>query len=189
MSRMLTRDLDLLTNGTSLLVCLRLLPIFHFPQLLEEQVCRLRRIDGFGERVVFDALLEDTNTIVVLADFVVRVFQGLGDLLVGVDVDVGLDDGGSEGDFASCQISGELTAWASGSDTASSSGLSAAAARALRLRASSAVMAESFMMGIKNGMKNKVVGIREGVLYGNEKKTCLLDANEAFYVSMAQYFL
>jgi hypothetical protein len=63
----------------------------------------LGRIDGFSKRVVLDALLEDPNTIMVAADLVVRVVLRLRYVIVGIDVDVGLRDSSSKGDFASCQ--------------------------------------------------------------------------------------
>lgn len=39
----------------------------------------------------------------VVPAFVIVVFEGFGHFAVGVDVDVGFDDGGDEGGFAGCQ--------------------------------------------------------------------------------------
>ena len=95
--------MDLLTNHTDLLVRLRLLPVLHSLHLFEEQMGRLGWIDGFRKRVIFHTLLEDTDTVMIAANLVVRIVLGLGDVLVGVDIDVRLSDGSSKGDFASCQ--------------------------------------------------------------------------------------
>lgn len=42
----------------------------------------------------------------IVPDFVVVVFEGFGHFAVGVDVDVGFDDGGGESGFAGCQGGG-----------------------------------------------------------------------------------
>ena len=100
---LLTRTLDLLTDDANLVVRLCLLPSLHCLHLLAEQVRGLGRIDGFGERIIIDALLEDTNAVMVASNLVVRVIFGLRHVLVGIDVDVGLSDGGGKSDFASGQ--------------------------------------------------------------------------------------
>lgn len=100
----LTGTLDLLAEDTDLLVRLRLLPALLTLQLLEEQVGRLGWIHGFSERVELDTLLEDADAVVVAANLIVRIVLGLGDVLVGVDVNVGLGDGSGKGGFASCEI-------------------------------------------------------------------------------------
>lgn len=67
---------------------------------------RLGRIHSLRKRIELGALLEDADAVVVFAHLVVRVFERLGHFLVGVDVDVGFDEGGGEGGFAGCQLEG-----------------------------------------------------------------------------------
>lgn len=81
------RDLHLLAKLADI-HCLPAADILHLGKELGGGTCRVHICGDIG--VVNSALLEDADAVVVVADGIMRVVEGRGDLAVGIDQDVRL---------------------------------------------------------------------------------------------------